>query len=160
PIMAQKIDQANALLIAEGDAPSAEQFDLQPLNHRAAIYGSRRVRVNQLVEMCVQQDSKHMGFSVKLGRVLLHPVYGTIVSIVVCYAFLYHLLGVFTAGNLVDFTEKKVMKVYYEPLVRRIAANVFPAEISIGDKTFEFPQGTLSNPTESKALADATAKVS
>ncbi len=154
PIMAKGVDQANALLIAEGDVNSSATFKIEPLDYRAAIYGSRRVRVNELVSQCVTQDSKHLSFSIKLGRWLLHPVFGTIVSMIVCYAIFYQLLGVWIAGNLVDFTEKKIMKVYYEPNVRRVAAMIFPSEITVGSTKFEFPSGTLAAAGEAKR-ADA-----
>ncbi len=158
PLLAKGIDQANAVLIAEGDQPSAEKFGVEPQNHRAAIYGSRRVRVNELVESCIGQNAKSLSFSIKLGRFLLHPIWGGLISIAVCYAIFYQLLGVWIAGNLVDITEKKIMKVYYEPNVRRAAAMVFPSEIKIGDQIFEFPNGTLAAPQEAKTFDDAWAK--
>lgn len=65
------------------------------------------------------------------------------------------MLGVWIAGNLVDFTEKQTMKVYYEPNIRRLAANVFPSTITVGDKKFDFPQGTLHDLAASKELDQA-----
>ncbi len=155
PLMKSGVDQANALLIAEGDEPSAAEFGVKPLEHRAAIYGARRAHANQIVAQCVKTDDKRAGFSIKLGRWLLHPVYGTIISVIVCYAIFYQLLGVLIAGNLVDLTEKKGMKVYYEPNVRLIAAKVFPAQITVGDKVFDFPNGTLNDAAQEKLLTDA-----
>jgi len=152
PLMAKGIDQANALLIAEGDVPSCEKFAVQPANDRAAIYGARRKHVNDLVSRYVKQDDRTIGFSVKLGRWLLHPFWGTVVSAVVCYFIFYQVLGIWIAGNLVDITEKKMMKVYYEPVVRRIAANVFPTQVTIGEQKFEFPNGTVAKPAEAAAL--------
>jgi ferrous iron transport protein B len=160
PLISQGINQACALLIAEGDAPTAEKCGVEPFNHRAAIYCARRSRVNELVNKYVQQDSKSVAFSIKLGRWLLHPIWGTLVSIAVCYLIFYQVLGVWIAGNLVDITEKKVMKVYYEPVVRRVAANVFPSEIAIADKVFSFPNGTLASAEQSRALDEQIAKVS
>jgi ferrous iron transport protein B len=157
PLLEKNIDQASALLIAEGDEPSATKYGVQPEQYRAAIYGSRRLLVNEISEQCITQDAKQLSASIKLGRFLLHPIYGTIISIAVCYFIFYQVLGVWVAGNLVDFTEKRTMKVYFEPVVRRIAANVVPCEIGVGDKTFNFPNGTLSTPEEAK-LADAAIK--
>jgi ferrous iron transport protein B len=157
PLLEKNIDQASALLIAEGDEPSATKYGVQPEQYRAAIYGSRRLLVNQIVEQCITQDVKQLSTSIKVGRFLLHPIYGTIISIAVCYFIFYQVLGVWVAGNLVDFTEKRTMKVYFEPVVRRIAANVVPCEIGVGDKTFNFPNGTLSMPQEAK-VADAAIK--
>jgi ferrous iron transport protein B len=42
-------------------------------------------------------------------------------------------------------------------VVRRIAANVVPCEIGVGDKKFDFPNGTLQAPEEAKT-ADAAIK--
>jgi ferrous iron transport protein B len=127
-------------------------------NDRAVIYGSRRVRTNEIVDQCVGVPSRGVGFSVKLGRFLLHPTYGAIVAFAVCYFLFYQVLGVWVAGNLVDITEKKTMKVYYEPLVRRLAADVLPCEFGVGEKKFDFPSGTLVAPQAEVAAADAAMK--
>ncbi|MBS2010159.1 MAG: ferrous iron transporter B [Cyanobacteria bacterium SZAS TMP-1] len=149
------ISQAQALLIAEGDQLTAEQCGLEPLNHRAAIYGYRRTYVNTVVEKVVQETSQGKTISTALGRTLLHPFWGSIISFAVCYFIFYQVLGVWIAGNLVDITEKKGMKVYYEPIVRRIAANVFPATITVNGKDYDFPQGTMAAPAESAQLDQA-----
>lgn len=158
PLLQAGIDQPNALLIAEGDETSASKLGTKPLNYRATIYSARRKRVNEIVEQCVQQDAKAQSFSIKLGRWLLHPFYGTIISIAVCYLIFYQLLGIWIAGDLVEITEQKIMKVYYEPVVRRVMANVFPAQITIGQRTFDFPQGTLALPQDAHALDDLASK--
>jgi len=153
------IDQAEALLIAEGDEATATACGVNVSigNQRAAIYATRRTFVNDLAESTVTQGSGPRSFSNKLGKLLLHPIWGSLISFAVCYFIFYQVLGVWIAGNLVDVTEKKTMKVYYEPMVRRVAANVFPSTITIGERTFDFPQGTLKNEAESKAL-DAAIK--
>ena len=157
PLLDKGIDQAYALLIAEGDELSATKCGVPPLTDRAAIYGTRRLLANEYVEQCVVQEQKSVNFSIKLGRFLLHPIYGSIISFAVCYLIFYQLLGVLIAGNLVDITEKQIMKVYYEPVVRRLAANVFPSAITVKEQTFDFPNGTLANPNEAARL-DSTIK--
>jgi ferrous iron transport protein B len=87
---------------------------------------------------------------------LLHPFYGSLISFAVCYLIFYQVLGVWIAGNLVDITEKKGMKVYYEPFVRRIAAEIFPCEIAVGQQKFEFPAGTMKQPEQAAAADIAT----
>ena len=159
PLIDKGIDQAHALLIAEGDEPTATKCGVSVGTDRAAIYGSRRVRTNEIVDQCVGVPSRGVGFSVKLGRFLLHPTYGAIVALAVCYFLFYQVLGVWVAGNLVDITEKKTMKVYYEPFVRRLAANVFPCEIGAGSAKFDFPSGTLAAPAEAKIADAATSKI-
>jgi ferrous iron transport protein B len=149
------ISQGHALLIAEGDALTAEHCGLEALGHRGAIYGYRRTYVNELVSKIVQESSQGKTFSKALGRTLLHPFWGSIISFAVCYFIFYQVLGVWIAGNLVDITEKQTMKVYYEPIVRRIAATVFPATITVAGKTYDFPAGTIAAPQESAALDQA-----
>ncbi|MGH9548175.1 MAG: FeoB small GTPase domain-containing protein, partial [Terriglobales bacterium] len=146
PLLDKGIERSHAILIAEGDELSATIHGVEPLCHRAEIYKTRRKRVNELVQQCVKQDVKGLSFGVRLGRVLLHPFYGTLISIAVCYLIFYQLLGVWIAGNLVDLTEKQLMKPYYEGNVRKIAAMVFPCEIKIGDQEFLFPNGTAASP--------------
>ena len=157
PIMSQstatvEITQAMAVLIAEGDEPTATACGVTALSHRAEIYGFRRTFVNDLVEVAVVQSGSKRSFSNKLGKLLLHPIWGSAISFAVCYLIFYQMLGVWIAGNLVDFTEKQTMKVYYEPNIRRLAANVFPSTIKVGEKTYDFPEGTLKNPTVSAEL--------
>jgi len=157
PLISEDITQGHALLIAEGDSLTAELFDLAPLGHRSAIYGYRRTYVNELVDRVVEETSQGKTFSTAFGRTLLHPFWGSIISFAVCYFIFYQVLGVWIAGNLVDITEKQGMKVYYEPVVRRIAANVFPTSITVSGKTYDFPAGTMAAPAESAQL-DAAIK--
>jgi len=152
---AKEITQAMAVLIVEGDEPTATACGITSPSHRAEIYSFRRKFVNDLVEASVVQSGSKRSFSNKLGKLLLHPIWGSAISFAVCYLIFYQMLGVWIAGNLVDFTEKQTMKVYYEPNIRRLAANVFPSTINVGDKKFDFPQGTLQDLAASKELDQA-----
>lgn len=152
---AKEITQAMAVLIVEGDEPTATACGITSPSHRAEIYSFRRKFVNDLVEASVVQSGSKRSFSNKLGKLLLHPIWGSAISFAVCYLIFYQMLGVWIAGNLVDFTEKQTMKVYYEPNIRRLAANVFPSTITVGDKKFDFPQGTLKDVAASKELDQA-----
>ena len=151
----QVVSQAQALLIAEGDKLTAEQCGLAPLDHRAAIYGYRRTYVNELVGKVVQEAGPGKTVSRAFGQLLLHPLWGSLISFAVCYFIFYQVLGVWIAGNLVDITEKQTMKVYYEPIVRRLAANVFPSTITVNGTAYDFPAGTISAPQESASLDQA-----
>lgn len=160
PIISQstptvEITQAMAVLIVEGDEPTATACGVTVTSHRAEIYSFRRKFVNDLVEVAVVQSGSTRSFSNKLGKLLLHPVWGSAISFAVCYLIFYQMLGVWIAGNLVDFTEKQTMKVYYEPNIRRLAANVFPNTIKIGDRKFDFPQGTAKDQALSNELDQA-----
>lgn len=142
------ISPAIALLALEGDELSAQQLSVSCGNYQSEIYRTRRQQVNELYERVVTHRPSRQALSVKVGRMLLHPVYGTLMSMAVCYLIFYQLLGVFVAGTVVDFTEKKCMRPYYEPTVRRLAAAVFPATISVGNRTFDFPTGTAFGTSE------------
>src|SRR5579885_2130732 len=150
PLVDQKIDQARALLILEEDDLTIAETGIKSESLRHEIYSDRRRFVDELVEECVKEQMRSTKFSVKLGRFLLHPIYVGTIALLVCYLIFYQTLGVWIAGNLVDFTEKRTMRVYYEPVVRRLAAAVFPCDITIGDTTFQFPQGTLHAPTDAQ----------
>lgn len=158
PLLAADISQAHALLILEGDSQSIDSFSEQippQENHRQDIYRRRRLRVNEISEVCVKSLSKKKTFSTKLGRLLLHPVAGSVAAAFVCYMIFYQLLGVFVAGTVVELTEKKGMKVYYEPNVRRVAATTFPCTITINETKFDFPRGTQADRALSKTFESA-----
>jgi ferrous iron transport protein B len=132
----------HAVLIAEGDEQSATECDLEVLNFRQEIYRDRRRRVNEIVTTVVKHTEARKQASVFVGRLLLSPLWGGLISAFVCYLIFYQLLGVFVAGTVVDFTEKKMMRVYCEPTVRRLVATACPSTITVDDKTFDFPSGT------------------
>lgn len=160
PLIENNIKHAHAMLIAEGDEASATEHGTEPLPHRTSIYGSRRMRVNSIIEQCVVFEGREQTTSAKIGRTLLHPVWGPLISIAVCYLIFYQMLGVWIAGNLVDITEKKGMKVYYEPVVRRIVGNYFPVDVTVGEHVFKFPAGISSAHDTERELSAATSKAS
>lgn len=160
PLLERNIEQAHALLILEGDQPSIEKFGKSGIEDcRTEIYRQRRRRVNDISEACVTSLSIKKTFSTKLGRLLLHPVAGTVAAAFVCYMIFYQLLGVFVAGNVVEITEKKGMKVYYEPFVRRIAASAFPCTVTVDDTVYKFPSGTNADASTNSALLAKAATV-
>src|SRR5262249_18648784 len=142
PSLKQGISQGHSLLILEGDETSATDCGLTPGQLRAEIYRSRRQKVNAIVPQVVTVTHGTHALSVTLGRLLLHPLYGSVIAVAVCYLIFYQLLGVFIAGSVVDFTEKQGMRVFYEPVIRRAAATVLPADVAVGDTVFQFPAGT------------------
>lgn len=148
-----------ALLSLEGDVDSANEAGISPESRRSEIYRLRRQRVNELVNQVVVQAQRGKQLSAKVGKFLLHPLYGSLVSLLVCYLIFYQLLGVIVAGQVVDLTEKKVMRVYYEPFVRKTTAMFFPATITVDSKKFDFPNGTLSNPQLLQQLESTTSGI-
>lgn len=156
------IPQNSSLLIAEGDQPSAEEHGKEPASasERAELYRERRQRVNELVNNVVTQVERKKQLSVFVGRLLLDPLWGGLISCFVCYLIFYQLLGVLVAGKVVDITEKQIMRVYCEPAVRKITAALCPTELTLDGKVFDFPNGTMNAPSamriESSASDSAT----
>ncbi len=150
------ISEDHALLVAEGDQSSADECKTQALTHRNEIYRERRQRVNEIVAGAVKHSNTKKQFSVFFGRLLLNPFYGGIISAVVCYLIFYQLLGVLVAGVVVDLTEKKFMRVYCEPNVRRVVAQVFPSTVTVGNKTFDFPAGIMQAPAVEASEFEST----
>ena len=159
PFLEKGLPQHLSLLALEGDAASAERLDCPVPDVRVAIYKARRLQVNDLYDRCLVQNGSRQTLSNRIGRFLLHPVWGTITSIAVCYLIFYQLLGIWIAGNVVDITEKQGMRVYYEPTVRRLAASVFPCDVVIADRTYHFPHGTMSDATTAKSFDTARTTV-
>ncbi len=158
-VTARGVDHARALLILEGDKQTIEETNVTGSDYRNTIYTERRRLVDELVDDCVTESERATKLSVKIGRFLLHPIFGGAIALFICYFIFYQLLGVWIAGNLVDLTEKKTMRVYYEPVVRRAVANFLPSAVTINDKTFEFPAGTNAAPAEAAALDQAAKTV-
>ncbi|MBZ0189131.1 MAG: ferrous iron transporter B, partial [Candidatus Obscuribacterales bacterium] len=158
-LIASGLDPSRALLALEADEVTLGETELSIESERAFVYGARRERVDRIVAHCVVETSKAARFSVRLGRFLLHPIFGAGIAAVICYLIFYQLLGIWIAGDLVELTENKGMKVYYEPNVRRLAASVFPCDITIGGNTFQFPQGVLSRSDLVEGLESAMSKV-
>lgn len=143
------------VLALEGDEASATAIGITVANQQAAIYKSRRTRVDKLYESVVHQRPSSQTFGTRLGHFLLHPLYGSLTALVVCYLIFYQLLGVIVAGNVVNLTEKDGLRVFYEPAVRRLAANVFPCTVAVGAQNFAFPSGTLADRESSSRLSAA-----
>lgn len=152
PLVAQGLSKSEALLVIEGDEPTAATHNLVAGKWRSEIYKERRRRVNDIVQQVVSVAKSRESFSIKFGRFLLHPIYGNVVAIFVCYFIFYQFLGVFIAGNIVDITEKKGMRVFYEPAVRRVCANIFPSVITVGNTTYAYPNGTLPVPNQAHLM--------
>ncbi len=145
-LQSRGVDQGRALLQLEGDEQTEIDTGITWPSQRATIYSERRRRVDELVDQCVKEEQQTARLSVKIGRFLLHPVYGGLTSLLVCYFIFYQVLGVWVAGDLVNLTEVQCLQVYYEPPVRKLAATVFPCAITIGEQKFDLPNGLVNAP--------------
>ncbi len=151
--------QGEALLVLEGDEIIAERHGVDPGTMREMIYVERRNRVNRLLDRVVTAADRKRTLSTKVGRLALNPWTGIPFLAAVLYA-LYLFVGVFVAGDVVDFTEGTLGNKYFETFVKDQVASVSDVtvmvelmgenaageEISLGERSFDFPDGTSAAP--------------
>lgn len=65
------------------------------------IYNQRRALINDLLAQVVSETNKNTRMSVKIGNLLLNPVWGSLFAAFLMYV-LYQFLGVFIAGEVVE----------------------------------------------------------
>ncbi len=138
-------NQAEALLLLEGDLIIADRHKIEPRNKRNIIYSQRRKEVNEILSKCLSSKNERERIFTKISNILIDPVWGSIIAVFVGYLFLYQLLGVWVGNYLVEITEKKLMNSYYEPYVRENTGKLFPVEIKRGNEFYSFQKGFLSN---------------
>ncbi len=124
-------NQGEALLILEGDPIVAERHGIKPGNDREEIYLMRRARVNDIVGHVVRQTSQGASMGTVLGRLMIQPLTGVPILAVFLYA-MYKFIGVFIAVDIVNFTEKIIMKEKYEPFVRALVGHYIPQKTALG----------------------------
>lgn len=110
-------EKLNKLLEIEEDKENLETRDF--------LYTERRKRVNDIVDKSVSETDTGVNFSTLLGKLLLHPIIGFLVSILILLG-LYKIIGVLIAGNLVDYLENHIFLKYYSPWIKELVSNVFP----------------------------------
>jgi ferrous iron transport protein B len=122
--------------------PEVLAFENNPENTEK-IYTDRRKTINEIVKNCVSESSRHLSISEKIGRALLNPVFGLSSSLFVLY-FLYKFIGVFVAGDIVDFLENSVILKYYTPWITGIVENTINSHIIKNFTVGEFGILTMS----------------
>jgi ferrous iron transport protein B len=96
------------------DAPSPEEVHALEANpaRRMEIYGLRRRYVNAIARQVVSSTQKpgtlRQMMSQKVGQALLNPAVAFFSMLAILYA-LYQVIGIWVAGDLVNFTEGKIM---------------------------------------------------
>lgn len=142
-------NQAEALLIHEGDLTTTEKYNVEPINRRTEIYSSRRKEVNEIIAKTLDTKNQKGRFLTKVSNILIDPLPGSIIAIVIAYLFLYQFLGIFIGGTIVEITEEKIMNKYYAPFVQELTGKYFPVEVGLsegkGRLTYSFPNGFLAN---------------
>ncbi|GAB6138846.1 ferrous iron transport protein B [Halanaerobaculum tunisiense] len=130
-------NQAEAVLVLEGDPHVAEKNGVEPLDYQEDIYKTRRKRVNKVTDQIVSQQEEGANFKTKLGRWMVNPWTGIPMLLAVLYG-LYKFIGVFIAQTIVDFTEGVVFAETYEPFIKGIVGNILPqssfiSQLLVGD---------------------------
>lgn len=124
--------------------------DLSP--GRKYLFSKRRERVNRLLDQVLVRTVNNTGFVAFLDKFLVHPFYGSIFSFFVAFFFLYQVLGIWVAGDLVSLLEKNFFERYWNPSVRLAVAQVFPVEIKEEPWSITFKNGMLREPSRKKAV--------
>jgi ferrous iron transport protein B len=119
--------QRHALLAAEGDDHVAAHAGLKPVDAREELYVRRRQRVNDLVSRAVVDTRQQGGFADSLSHWMIQPLTGVPILAGVL-VLLYLLIGNLIAQQVVNLTEKVLMRGMYEPFVRGIVESVLPPE--------------------------------
>ena len=157
--------QSEALLVLEGDAVIAERHGVDPGDMREVLYVERRNRVNALLSRIVTTVEKKRTVSNALGRLSLNPWTGIPFLAAVLYA-LYLFVGVFVAGEVVDFSEGTLGQGYFEEWVKdgvaaysevditleRIGEDTAGEEIVLAAETFRLSDGLSSDPEAAAAI--------
>lgn len=151
--------QAEALMVLEGDEVVAERHGVAPGAMREMIYVERRNRVNQLLDRVVTAADRKRTLSTRIGGIALNPWTGIPFLAAVLYA-LYLFVGVFIAGDVVNFTEGTLGNGYFETFVKDgvssisgvevtvelLGESAIGEEVSLGKRAFDFPDGTDAAP--------------
>ncbi|MDD2430967.1 MAG: ferrous iron transport protein B [Firmicutes bacterium] len=131
PFIGREISDVKLLLALEDDL----QIDDIP-DKREEIYFARRMHVDELCKTVVRYKNQKRGIGDRIGDLLLKPAVGVPILFLMLY-LAYQLLGVFVAGNVVDYLEG-LMQSTYEPWIQGVVSYLVPegsivAEILVGE---------------------------
>ncbi|MDJ0625170.1 MAG: ferrous iron transporter B [Candidatus Caenarcaniphilales bacterium] len=136
--------QFDTLMWLEEDSQVIAKTQTKPQKgSRKQIYSKRRERVNRLIQSVIHTRKTDNSLTKVLNQFLIHPFFGTITGCFIGIFFLYQVLGVWVAGDLVNLLEKGFFERYWNPNVKYAVAHVFPSEIKNNDKTQLFDKGLL-----------------
>lgn len=152
----KNIPQADALLILEGDVNIASKYkiDSQSADEREKVYISRRNRVNEIVSEVEYEDSTKGEIFNLIGRISLNPITG-IPLLLFMLTLVYFFIGDFVSQRVVNFTENKLGKEFFEYHTKSFVSQFTPTEIHtqilndnnevIDERIFLFPEGSNKN---------------
>lgn len=116
--------QSEALMLAEDDNEIEKRLNVKGLGKREEVYKLRRKRVDEIMSNIILQEGNAGTFRQRLGYYMLNPLSGIPILLFVLF-IMYKVIGVFVAGNVVEFTEGIIMSGKYEPFIRGIISHIF-----------------------------------
>ncbi|MHB8931486.1 MAG: FeoB small GTPase domain-containing protein [Melioribacteraceae bacterium] len=155
-VMAKSIPQSDSLLILEGDESIAQKHNITngTANEREKIYIGRRNRVNEIIDVVEHEDSKKGEIFNLFGRYSLNPKTG-IPILIVMLVLVYFFIGDLVSQRIVNFTENKIGKEFFEYNAKSFVGNFTPVDIDVvvqdnngkllNQKSFSFPSGINGN---------------
>ncbi len=155
-VMTKSIPQCDSLLILEGDESIAQKHKITngTANEREKIYIGRRNRVNEIIDVVEHEDSKKGEIFNLFGRYSLNPKTG-IPILLVMLVLVYFFIGDLVSQRIVNFTENKIGKEFFEYNAKSFVGNFTPVDIDVvvndnngklvNQKLFSFPSGINGN---------------
>lgn len=150
------IPQTDALLILEGDINISSKYNFDPYseNEREKVYISRRNKVNEIVSEVEYEDSTKGEIFNLIGRISLNPITG-IPLLLLMLTLVYFFIGDFVSQRVVNFTENKLGKEFFEYHTKSFVAQFTATEIHtqilnennevVDERIFFFPEGSNKN---------------
>jgi ferrous iron transport protein B len=153
------LNSFDKLMLLEEDSQTLEKYSRKrysyPSNYpnglwnKQKIYTKRRERVDRLIDGIVQEVHQESPLHNQLNAFLIHPFWGTCFAICVSFFFLYQVLGVWVAGDLVNLIEKEGFEKYWNPNIQKLVAQVVPVEMQVlkdGEAhSYVFERGLIAN---------------
>jgi len=115
--------ESEALMIGEDDEATLKKYNVHAPNKRDEIYTARRKEVDEIVKEIILTDAVNKGIREKIGYYMLKPLTGIPILLAILFV-MYKVIGVFVAGDVVDFLLDGFFVPIYEPFVRNITGSV------------------------------------
>ncbi|MAT38470.1 MAG: ferrous iron transporter B [Ectothiorhodospiraceae bacterium] len=157
-MLSQVGSQSEALMVLESDLAVAERHGIEPSpeSRREELYIDRRNRVNAILTEVVTDLSTKKRLSTRVGRLAVSPIFGIPFLLVTLYV-MYLFVGVFVAGDVVDYTENTIGKNIVEFYMKSFVAQNAATDLTItrlddegeeiGSQEYAFPEGTNADKT-------------
>lgn len=117
-------NQAEKLLLLEGDLSISEQLNIKLLSQLEKIYTARRNYADKILENVITKIDSTSKIGVLIGRALIRPRYG-IPFLILMLLLMYQVIGVYVAGGVVGITEEMIMIGLYEPFIVSLVTETF-----------------------------------